>query len=85
MQKEQISDLFKRFENARYLLGDVEYWSARELQSVFNYVQWRNFTKVVDKAREACQNAGIPVSDHFVDINKMIELAKGAQRQWRLH
>ena len=81
MQKEQIKELFERFENARYLLEGVECWSARDLQLVFNYSEWRNFTKVIDKARESCQNAGFSVPDHFVDINKMIELAKGAQRQ----
>jgi DNA-damage-inducible protein D len=81
MQKEQISELFERFEKARHLLEGVECWSARDLQNVFNYSEWRNFAKVIDKARESCQNAGIPVPDHFVDINKMIELAKGAKRQ----
>ena len=81
MKKEQISELFERFENARYLLEGVECWSALELQTVFNYSEWRNFTKVIDKARESCENAGIPVSDHFVDVNKMVTLAKGAQRQ----
>ncbi|MCL2118464.1 MAG: DNA damage-inducible protein D [Planctomycetaceae bacterium] len=81
MKKEQITDLFERFENARYFLEGVECWSARELQSIFNYSDWRNFTKVVNKAREACENSGIPVPDHFVDVNKMIELAKGAKRQ----
>jgi len=81
MKKEQITDLFERFENARYLLEGVECWSARELQAIFNYSDWRNFTKVVNKARESCKNAGIPVPDHFADVNKMIELAKGAKRQ----
>ena len=81
MKKEQISELFERFENARYLLEGVECWSARELQTVFNYVQWRNFTKTIDKAREACQNAGIPVSDHFADVSKMVALGSGSERQ----
>jgi len=81
MQKEQIKELFERFEKARYLLEGVECWSARDLQLVFNYSEWRNFTKVIDKARESCQNAGIPVSDHFVDVNKMVVLGSGSKRQ----
>jgi len=80
MKKEQITELFERFENARYLLEGVECWSARELQIVFNYSDWRNFTKVIEKARESCENAGIPVPDHFVDINKMVVIGSRSQK-----
>jgi DNA-damage-inducible protein D len=59
----------------------VECWSARELQEIFNYAEWRNFVKVIDKAKDACKHSGAAVSDHFVDFNKMIELAKNAQRE----
>jgi len=81
MKKEQIQQLFGQFENACYDYKGIECWSARELQSIFNYTEWRNFLKVIDKAREACKNSGNAVSDHFVDVNKMIELAKSAQRE----
>ena len=81
MKKEEIQQLFSQFENACYDFKGVECWSARELQDIFNYTEWRNFLKVVDKAKAACQNAGVIESDHFVGINKMIVLAKGAQRQ----
>ena len=81
MKKEQIKQLFEQFERACYIINDIECWSARELQLIFNYSDWRNFSKVIEKAKEACNNSNIKVSDHFVDVNEMIELAKGAQRE----
>jgi len=81
MKKQLIQELFEKFEQARYEYEGIECWSARELQFLFNYSEWRNFVKVIDKAKEACNNVGERMQDHFVDINKMIELAKGAQRE----
>jgi DNA-damage-inducible protein D len=81
MKKELITELFQKFEQASYIYKEIECWSARELQSIFNYTEWRNFLRVIDKAKTACEHSGVNVSDHFVDINKMIDLAKGAQRQ----
>jgi len=57
-----------------------EYWLARELAPLLDYAQWRNFLLVVDKARTACQQAGNPVTDHFADISKMVDIGSGAQR-----
>ena len=81
MKREQIEELFLKFEQACYLFEGIECWSARELQDIFNYSEWRNFLKVIEKAEKACENSGFSVKDHFVDTNKMIELGKGAQRQ----
>lgn len=80
MKKELIAELFKKFEHACYIYNNVECWSARELQEVFNYSEWRNFIKVIDKAKDACNNSGESVADHFVDINKMVPLGSGAER-----
>lgn len=81
MKKEQITELFEKFQNACYIYEGIECWSARELQTIFNYAQWKNFFKVIEKAKTSCESSGVAVSDHFADIGKMIDLAKGAQRE----
>jgi DNA-damage-inducible protein D len=51
---------------------DGEYWSARELAKLLGYADWRNFVDVIEKAKEACQNSGQEISDHFGDVTTMV-------------
>lgn len=81
MKKELIADLFGKFENACYIYEGVECWSARELQAIFEYTEWRNFLKVIEKAKTACISAGEKLPDHFVDINKMVEIGSSTKRE----
>ena len=58
-----------------------EYWLARELIKVLEYNEWRKFNKVIQKAMEACYGSNYHVLDHFVLKDKLISIAKGAQRK----
>lgn len=72
----------KTFEELRHTTADGgEYWSARELYPILEYAEWRNFKGVIIKAQDACRQSGHQVIDHFVEVNKMIETGKGAERQ----
>ena len=55
-----------------------EYWYARDLQGVLEYSEWRNFFKVVEKAKIACESSSNLVSMHFVDVNKMLVIIQVA-------
>lgn len=82
MKTELIQALTETFEgHAQQTEGGVEYWLARDLQHLLGYSEWRNFNTVISKAKVACEVTGHPVSDHFVDVNKMVDLGSGGQRE----
>jgi len=81
MKKEIIQQLYSAFEQAALEVDGVECWSARELQTLLGYSLWQNFTKVIDKAKVACENVNQSISDHFIGVNKKVELGSGAQRE----
>lgn len=80
MKKEFISELFKKFEDACYNYDGVECWSARELQNILGYSQWRNFKNVIEKAEKSCEQAGEDTKNHFAEFSKMVEIGSGAQK-----
>lgn len=83
MKMELIQTLTETFEgHAQQTEGGVEYWLARDLQYLLGYSEWRNFNNtVISKAKTACEVSGHAVADHFVDVNKMVELGSGSQRE----
>ncbi len=81
MKKEIIVQLNKKFEGAACQKDGVEYWMARDIQQLLDYNEWRNFLKVIEKAKQACLNSGQNIADHFVDVTKMVSLGSGSERQ----
>jgi len=81
MKNEIITKLHNSFELAVNETDGVEYWFARDLQFLLGYNEWRNFLKVIDKARIACETSKQKVLDQFVDVNKMVDVGSGAKRE----
>src|SRR5580765_5408865 len=71
-----VFEKIKRLDDA-----ENEFWSARELSRVLEYSQFRHFTAVINRAKEACENSGINTLDHFEDILTMVPIGSGAERE----
>ena len=84
MKKEYIAELFQKFEDACYDFEGVECWSARELQIILGYSQWRNFKNVIEKAQKSCEQAGEDEKNHFAEFSKMVEIGSGAIRDIKI-
>lgn len=70
------------FDSIRRIADDgTEFWYARELQKVLGYAQWRRFSETIDRAKEACENSGNRIEDHFANIGKMVPIGSGAERE----
>ena len=81
MKAEEIIELFRQFESIANEYEGVECWSAREMSVLLGYTKWEKFSNVIEKAKEACLNAGENPENHFPHVGKMVELGSGAQRE----
>jgi len=71
----------KLFEDIKHIdENGYEYWLARELQQVLNYKEWRKFENAINKGKLACDNSNVKIEDHFVQVDKMINIGKGGTR-----
>jgi DNA-damage-inducible protein D len=81
MDKELIMQLNRTFEECAHQQNGIEFWFARELQELLGYSEWRNFLNIIAKAKDSFISIGEDVSDHFVDVNKMVKIGSGAERK----
>lgn len=73
---------YKNFEEIKKIREDgTEYWNARELSEVLQYKKWENFSKVIDRAKLACDNSGLSIQDHFSEVRKMVEIGSNTVRE----
>lgn len=81
-EKSKLIELKEKFDSIINIeeKENIEFWYARDLQIQLGYKRWENFIETIKKAMQSCENAGIPVENHFRDVTKMINLAKGAKR-----
>lgn len=72
----------KMFEDIKHIdeQGN-EYWKARELQIVLEYVQWRRFKEVINKSITACFNSNNNVDEHFAKVGKTLKMPNGASKK----
>ena len=81
MKSEVIVSLTTTFEgHAQQTDSGIEYWLARDLQHLLGYTEWRNFLAVISKGKTACEVSGHSITDHFVDVNKTIQMPKNAEK-----
>lgn len=58
-----------------------EFWYARTLGKLLGYRDFRNFSKVIEKAKKACINSKYTLPDHIVEVNEMVRLGSGSNRE----
>ena len=59
----------------------AEYWSARDLQPLLGYSQWRRFEQAVERARTSCNESGNNPGHHFAGAGTMVKLGSGSVRE----
>ncbi len=70
------------FESIKHVDEDgYEYWYGRELSKILQYGEYRKFVPVIKKAMISCANSECKVSDHFAQMDVMVEIGSNAKRK----
>jgi DNA-damage-inducible protein D len=81
MKNESIKAYLEDFNKHVYETKGLEFWFASDLQILLGYVKWDNFLKVIEKAKIACNNAGVKVEDNFADTVRAVDMPNGGIKE----
>jgi len=71
------------FEDIKQIDEDgTEFWYARALAKILEYSDFRNFLKVVEKAKKACINSNYELSDHLVEVTEVVKGGSGVSNPY---
>ncbi|MGW6946213.1 phage antirepressor KilAC domain-containing protein [Streptomyces xanthophaeus] len=62
-------------------INGIERWSARDLQVLMGYEQWRQVDDVVDRARQAIDASGLDSRDHIAGARKAMPGGRWGSQQ----
>jgi DNA-damage-inducible protein D len=80
--KNLISMGSKSFEDLKKINEyGAEYWSAREIQPLLGYTQWRRFEDAIKRAITSCKQSGNIPANHFAGVGKMVDIGSGSSRE----
>jgi DNA-damage-inducible protein D len=81
-EKKEIAIARQSFEGLKQVNEHgAEYWSARALQPMLGYSQWRRFEQAIERAVTSCKESGNPPENHFAGSGKMVDLGSGSVRK----
>ena len=81
MKLEIIKSYFENFNKYVYEADGLEFWFARDIQTLLGYSSWQNFMKVIEKAKEACKNSGVIVEDNFANTVRAVNMPNGGIKE----
>ena len=77
---DKLIDNISIFESIKHIDDNgIEFWYARDLQKVLQYKDWRNFLKVIEKAKISANNTSLDTNYWVVEVNKPIKNGKGKE------
>ena len=77
-RKNEVTIAGKSFEDLKQVNEyGAEYWSARALQPMLGYSQWRRFEQTIERAITSSMESGNPPEHHFAGAGKPIHRSTG--------